>query len=213
MPAANAAEDLIDCEFPDIYRPLIPAALKRAYASADLAYDQLEFMGTPSGKFHRGDLIQLATEFEFYKLIKEGHLPFDPAWEFYARPTGKHLVMRSPGAHITLSQVEYPHMKPRQAVFRDSMSVPNCDYLFPEWNAAVRESVERKHVLLLHGHGRLRFSNLAIPHPQENKLIWYTEDLLALPHEVATTRGGEGPTESPDAEIVDDVIRTIRDRS
>jgi hypothetical protein len=92
--AANPAEDLIDEEFPSIYRPLVPAALKRAYASAEQAYDLLEFLGTPSGRFHRGDLIVLAAEFEFLKLIKESHLPFEPSWEDYASPTGKHLVMR-----------------------------------------------------------------------------------------------------------------------
>src|SRR5690348_14175828 len=128
----NPAQDLIDEEFPEVYRHLVPAALKRAYASADQAYERLDFLGTPSGRFQRGDLIVLAAEFEFIRLIKEGHLPFEPSWDNYASPTGKHLVMRSPGAQITINQVEYPHQKPRWAKFRAQFGVPNAEYLFQE---------------------------------------------------------------------------------
>jgi hypothetical protein len=213
--AVNPAQDLIDEEFPDLYRPLVPAALKRAYASADQAFDRLDFLGTPSGRFQRGDLIVLAAEFEFVRLIKEKHLPFEPSWEDYALPTGKHLVMRSPGAQITINQVEYPHQKPRRAKFRDAFGVPNAEYLFEEWNEARRKDKSRKHIVLLHGYGDLRFSNLAVPHPSENKLMWWTDDLLKLPHEVAedTTRAkGEGPTESPEPELVEEIIKTVRDK-
>lgn len=212
--ASNPAEDLIDEEYPAVYRHLIPAALKRAYASADDAFDRLEFLGTPSAKFQRGDLIVLAAEFEFMRLMREGHLPFDPSWEDYACPTGKHLVMRSPGAEITINQVDYPHKKPRWAKFRDQLDVPNAEYLFEEMNAERAKDDARKHILLLHGHGNLRFANLSVPHPTENRLIWFTDDLLKLPHEVATdTTGarGEGPTESPDAELVDEIIKKVHD--
>lgn len=212
--AHNPAEELIDAEFPQVYRHLIPAALKRAYARAEQAYDRLDFLGTPSGRFHRGDLIVLATEFEFVRLIKEKHLPFDPCWDDYASPTGKHLVMRSPGAQITINQVEYAHQKPRSAVFRTLFDVPNTEYLFADWNEKRKKDEARKHILLLHGHGELRFSNLAIPDPTKNRLIWWTDDLLTLPHEVAeeTTKAkGEGPTESPEAELVEEVIKTVRD--
>lgn len=213
MPAPlNPAEDLVDDEFPVVYRRLVPAALRRAYASADQALDRLDFLGTPSGKFHRGDLIVLAAEFEFSKLITEGQLPFEPSWESYASPTGKHLVMYSPGAKITLNQVQYPHMKPRQAQFRENMDVSNSEYLFPEWNEARREAGDRKHLLLLHGYHQLSFSNIAVPHPSEHRLIWFTEDLLKLPHQVDLPQaGGEGPVESPDAEVVEEIIKKVRD--
>lgn len=164
--------------------------------------------------FHRGDLIVLAAEFEFLRLIKEGHLPFDPSWDDYACPTGKHLVMRSPGAQITINQVEYSHQKPRWAKFRDKFDVPNTQYLFEDWNEHRKKDGERKHILLLHGHGELRFSNLSIPHPILNKLIWWTDDLLKLPHEVAenvTKAKGEGPTQSPEAELVEEVIKSVYD--
>jgi hypothetical protein len=211
--AANRAQDLIDEEFPSIYRPLVPAALKRAYASVDQAIDKMDFLGTPSGKFHRGDLVVLATEFEFLRLVKEGTLPFDPVFEEYASATGKHLVLKSPRANITINQVDYPHKKPRWARFRDEMAVPTADYLFPDWNRAREEDATRKHVLLLHGYGQLRFSNLSVPHPSENRLVWSTEDLMKLPDEAeaAFGSGGEGPTESPDAELIDDIIKTVRD--
>jgi hypothetical protein len=212
--AQNPAAELIDAEFPEVYRPLVPSALKRAYASADQAYERLDFLNTPSGRFHRGDLIVLATELEFERLIKERHLPFEACWDDYASPTGKHLVMRSPGAQITINQVEYPHQKPRLAVFRKLFSVPNTEYLFEEWNEERRKDDSKKHLVLLHGHGQLRFANIAVPHPIENKLIWWTDDLLKLPHEVAqdaTKAKGEGPVESPEPELVEEVIKTVRD--
>jgi len=148
------------------------------------------------------------------KLIKKGQLPYDPSWENYERPTGKHLVMRSPGAQITINQVAYPDKKPRQAVFREKFAVPNTKYLFPEWNEDRRREDTRKHILLLHGYGQLRFSNLSVPHPTENRLIWWTDNLLKIPHEVGadvTGAKGEGPIESPDAELVEEVIKTVRD--
>ena len=212
----NPAEDLVDEEFPAIYRPLVPAALKRAYANADQAIDRFGFLQTPSGRFHRGDLIVLAVECEFARLIREGHLPFEPTWEDYAAPTGKHLVMRSPGAQITISQVEYPHQKPRFALFRKAFAVPNMAYLFSEWNEQRKADESRKHIVLLHGHGTLRFSNLSIPHPTENRMIFWTDNLLGLPHTEDAHRDagkGEGPSESPDAELVDDIIRTVSDVS
>jgi hypothetical protein len=211
--ASNPAQELIDDEFPEIYRPLIPAALKRAYASADQAYDRLDFLNTPSGRFHRGDLIVIAAEAEFMRLMREEHLPFEPSWDDYASPTGKHLVMRSPGAHITINQVDYPHKKPRWAQFREDFGTPNAEYLFEEWNEERRADLSRKHILLLHGYGNLRFSNLAVPHPKMNCLIWWTSDLLKLaPEESGTSPvGGEGPTESPEPELVEEIIKTIRD--
>jgi len=122
--------------------------------------------------------------------------------------------MRSPGAQITINQVEYARQKPRWAMFRKLLDVPNAEYLFEDWNEKRKRDTARKHIPLLHGHGELRFSNLAIPDPTKNALIWWTDDLLKLPHEVAedTTKAkGEGPTQSPEAELVEEIIKTVRD--
>jgi hypothetical protein len=119
--------------------------------------------------------------------------------------------MRSPGATITINQVDKPHIKPRHADFRDQFAVPNSAYLFPEWNEEQRADKSRKHIALLHGHGELRFINLAVPHPTQNQLMWWSDDLLGLPHVATTAPAGEGPTESPDAEIVDEIIKKVRD--
>jgi hypothetical protein len=86
--------------------------------------------------------------------------------------------------------------------------------LFREWNEKRKTDESRKHILLLHGHGTLKFSSLAVPNPKSNGLIWFTDDLLKLPHEVSediTRAKGEGPTESPQAELVDEIIKTVRD--
>jgi len=172
--AHNPAEELLDAEFPQVYRHLIPAALKRAYASADQAYDRLDFLNTPSGRFHRGDLIVLATELEFVKLIKEKHLPFEPYWEDYATPTGKHLVMRSPGAQITINQVEHAHQKPRWAVFRNLFGVPNTEYLFRDWNEEREKDESRKHVWPAPGSADTELGVLMEPEVSHGKAEVYT---------------------------------------
>ena len=209
--AANPAEDLIDSEFPEIYRHLIEPALRRAYAAADMVMDREEFLSTPSAAVQRGDLIMLAAEHQFHKLVRDNFLPFDASWDDHAAPTGKHLVLRSPGALITINQVEFPGKKPRYAAFRDTYAAQNTAYLFEEWNEEVARDDRRGHILLLHGYGSLRFCNLAVPHPTQSRLIWKTPSLLAIDHvdDSATTSGGEGPAESPDAEIDEDVVEHV----
>jgi hypothetical protein len=206
----NHAQQLADEEFPPTIRSLIPSALRRAYGAVDRVMEQHPFLGTPSGRFHRGDLIVLATEWEFECLIEAGSLPFEPSYEHYAAPTGKHLVMRSRRARITINQVHSPNKKPRKAVFRDAFGTPNMEYLWPEWNAEEKDK-KKKHLLILHGYQDLEFANLAVPNPTVNKLIWWSDNLLKVPH-AATVRGEEeGPADSPEPEAIENLIRLVRD--
>src|SRR5438270_14101499 len=105
----NPAEEFVDAQVPQALRHFFPSALRRAYATADQTIERDPYLTTPGGKYQRGDLIMLAASFEFEQLIKSNSLPsFDGAWEFFARPTGKHFVMLSPRARITTNQIEDP---------------------------------------------------------------------------------------------------------
>lgn len=209
--AKNPAQELGDQEFPAKSRTYVPSALKRAYANVDKVMESVEWLQTPSAKFHRGDLIVLATEHEFARLIEKGSIPFDMEWENYASPTGKHLVMRTPRAIITINQVD-AKKKPRRAVFRQNMGLPNCEYLFAEWNEELRQEAGRKHILVLHGYQTLSLAHIAVPNPITSSLMWWSDNLLKLPHEVEATEAvEEGPRESPDPQAIEDIIRAVRD--
>ena len=102
--------------------------------------------------------------------------------------------------------------KPRKAIFRDWMGTPNKDFLFDEWNKEMRERAGLKHTLLIHGYQELKFGCLAVPNPEKNRLIEYTDNLLKIPHPVQQPEAGEeGPRESPDPESMDNIIRLIHD--
>lgn len=214
MPAANPAQELIDEEFPLGLRSLVPPALRRAYSAADQVIETTPFLCTPSGRYQRGDLILKAAEWEFRRLIDAGSLPFEPAWEPYAVPTGKHLVMRTKRARITINQIVAPEKKPRPAKFRDNYGLSNMEYLWPEWNDEARAADDLKHLVLLHGYQELVFAKIALPHPTKRELIESTDNLMHLLHEVPDEQNEpreEGPAESPEPESIDNLLRFIRD--
>lgn len=211
LPGENPAEDFLDEEFPLRFRPLLPSAMRRAYAAAGRVIEKVSFLNTPAGKLHRGDLIALAAEYEIERLAKAGVLPFDPTWEPYARPTGVHLVLRTARAKLTISQVEDGTRKPRDAVFRENYGMANKPYLFDFMNEEMRASEEARHLLLLHGYQALDFVYLAVPHAQNKRHIAQSLNLMLSPHVVASEAPEEGPRDSPDLETIDQLLRTVRD--
>lgn len=213
MPEArNPALELIEEEFPADYQKHVGPALRRAYSAATTVIESTAFLSTPSGRLQRGDLILKATEFEFVRLILAGKLPTCiPAWEDYAIPTGKHLVMRTAKARITISQVPTLNSNPRSAVFRTNFGASNARYLFEEMNKAEEAEDVRRHLVVLHGYQELTHAAIAMPHPTENKLIARTENLLDLGGEDFGHLPPEGPTEPPDLEVIEELVRIVRD--
>lgn len=211
--APNPAEDLANEQFPTSCRQLVPAALRRSYAAADHAREVIPWLRSPSGDYLRGDLIRIAAEAEFERLVRTGRLPFDGRWEPYKRPTGKHFVMFSEKLRITINQVPLAGTMPRHAEFRFDFGMPNTAFLFDEWNTELARNSDRKHLLLLHGYQQLEFANLAMPNVLSKKIAWQSVNLLTIPHEIegAQTTPAEGPTDSPDPEALDDLIRAIHD--
>lgn len=213
MPASNPAEEFVDDEFPSHLRPLIPSALRRAYLNADALIDRTPFLRTPGGRFERGDLIMVAASYELQSLVEKGDLPFDGAWEPFARPTGKHFVLRSRCARITTNQVADPAKRPRRAEFRDNYAEDNMQPLFDYMKQTVdHDSVRLIHIL--HGYQNLNFIHLAYPHPEQNRHIFRSQNLLRLPHEVMPEPDlapPEGPTESPNPEMIDKIDRHLHD--
>ncbi len=217
----NPAEQFTTEEVPQSIWPLIPTTIRRAYLAADATIDGSPYLGTPGGKYQRGDLIMLAASYEFQKLVKNGSLPsFDGTWEFFARPTGKHFVMLTARARITINQVEDPRKKPRLAVFRNNYAELNEVGLFDDWDENLiraREEAakdgERRLLHILHGYQELNFAHLAYPHPERNRHIYRSPNLMRMPHEMPLTDlpPPEGPSESPDPETIENIQRHLRD--
>jgi hypothetical protein len=211
VPGHNPAEEFLDEEFPVTLRHLLPSALRRAYAAASRVVETVRFLGTPAGRHQRGDLIALASEYEVERLVLSGDLPFDCSWEPYARPTGVHLVLRTSRAKLTVSQVEDGAKKPRHAVFRQNYGISNKRYLFDFMNKEMEDARALRHLLLLHGYQRLDFAYLAVPDARRKKHIARSTNLLLLPHVATDETKEEGPTESPEPEAIERLLRVIRD--
>jgi hypothetical protein len=219
---ASPAAQFVDEEWPNRYRPLIPAALRRAYAAADEVIERNAFLRTLGGRYQRGDLIMVAASYEFEQLLVSGSLPFDGGWEWFARPTGRHFVIRTARARITTSQVEDPRKKPRRAIFRANYAELNEKFLFPEFNElrqqqkeeAKRDS-ERRLIHILHGYRTFDFAYLAYPHPEQNYHIHRSINLLHLPRDTDEPDPRfpppEGPSDSPDPEALERIERHLRD--
>ncbi len=211
MEAGNPAQEFVDEEVPASLRHLFPSLLRRAYVVADDIIDRHLQFQTPGGRFQRGDLIMICTAFELEKLVESGDLPFDGRWEDFAKPTGKHYVLRSRRACITTSQVEDPSKKPRNAVHRTNYGEMNDLFLFEEMRVDVAAD-ERRHLLFLHGYQDLNFAHIAYPHPEKNRHIYRTNNLMWMPHEATSDLPPqEGPPRSPDPEAIENVERYLRD--
>jgi hypothetical protein len=220
MPTDNPAEQFADDEVPDSIRPLFPSALRRAYSAADITIERDPYLATPGAKYQRGDLIMLAASYEFQQLVANGSLPnFDGSWQYFARPTGKHFVMLTNRARITLNQVEDPKKKPRHAVFRNNYAELNERGLFDDVDEDIqraREEAERdgerRLLHILHGYQSLDFAHIAYPHPARNKHMYRSPNLMRVPHEIASDLPpAEGPADSPNPEAFENFERHIKD--
>ncbi len=209
----DLAEEFCDDEFPARYRPLIPGALRRAYAAADALIDRTPFLQTPGGRYERGDLVMVAASYELQSLVRSGDLPFEGEWEFFAKPTGKHFVIHTKRAKLTTNQIKDPSKKPRRAEFRENYAEDNATYLFPEF--VPKFDIKGKRLLhILHGYQHLNFIHLAYPHPDENRHLFSSINLLKVPHEMprdADLAPAEGPTETPDPETIENIERHLKD--
>jgi hypothetical protein len=217
--ADNPAEHFTDEEVPPSIRPLIPTAIRRAYLAADATIESAPYLTTPGGRYQRGDLIMLAASYEFQQLVTNGSLPFDGAWEFFAKPTGKHFVMLTKRARITVNQIEDPRKKPRRAVHRNNYAELNQSNLFADFDEDLKRAREeaakdsaRRLLHILHGYQELDFAHLAYPHPDRNRHIYRSPNLMKMPHEMPMDLpAAEGPSESPNPETLENIKRHLRD--
>ncbi len=209
--AANPAEDFLIAEIDPKLYPLFPAALRRAYVTADQVIEAYPFLRTPGGRFQRGDLIACAAEYELQRLIETGQLQFEYSWEDYAKPTGKHLVIHTSRGRLTVSQVQEPNKGPRYAEFRDDYQLTNMPYMFEEMNRELTERRAKKHILLVHGYRELTFAHFMLPHRMKDQPIFRTVNLANVPHVVSAPTSPEGPSESPDPETLEHLVKLLHD--
>lgn len=211
MPEPSHAEQFLSAEIDPALYPLFPAALRRAYANADHVIETHSFLATPGGKFQRGDLIACAAEYEVQRLIETGRLNLDFTWEDYAKPTGKHLVVHTRRGRLTISQVPDVAIPPRQAEFRTIYQVTNAPSLFEYMDKEIEDEAQKKHILLVHGYKLLSFAHFTLPHRMKDVPIFQTGNLLNLPSLQFEATPAEGPSESPDPEAAEHLIRLVHD--
>jgi hypothetical protein len=176
--ASVLAKEFIDEQIAGTYRDMLPAALRTAYAGVKALADKTDFLKIPTAEFARGHLIAWGAEFEVFRLIRDGHWPFDCEWVQYTKPTGYYLRIDTGEAFVTVSQLADVREGPRFAKFRRNAGLGNYPLLpFDEF---AREAAEhdRKHLVIGHGYQQLDFVIIGAPKPKSKFWIDRTENLL-----------------------------------
>jgi hypothetical protein len=198
--------EFVESEFSTKYQAYIPDALKRAYLGADALMRDTSFLNTQGGENARGHIIQCAVDHQLIRLIETGVWPFDFAWDFYTKPTGKHLKILPKSTVITVSRLQHDKQFPRKAGFRNNQRLnndPQQGTLFAD--AAEDRALEikgRPHLILGHGYHEPTFAHIYIPHSHQSRWNWSTENLINLPSVVTSDLPPvERPKTSGDPEI------------
>lgn len=183
-------QSFVNEEFPQPLQALLPAALKRAYEQASEVMKDVSFLGTEGAQRERGNLIQHSVDYQLILLIESGKLPFDFAWDFHARPTGKHLKILPKNTVITVSQLQQAEQFPRRAVFRNNQRLNNRDPQTVLFENDVQDSLDdtrgRPHLVLGHGYHDLNFACIYVPHSHQKHWNWRTPNLMHQPYSVTS---------------------------
>ncbi len=178
------------------HRSLIPTTLKSAYAAVEVLVKQEPILQVVSAGQNRGRLVSFAADLGFERLIKTQQWPFEYRWREFAKPTGRYLEIRLSHSVLSISQVSNPNKQPRNVVFRENKRLNNEPFFDLEEFRDECEIRGLPHFLLVHGHQDLRFAHLGVPHALHHRdWIYFTKNLMLMPHEV--------PAEAPPVEITE----------
>lgn len=195
-------EHFADDQFPKSLRPLIPTTLRTAYSAANHLADSDPILQIESAEDNRGRLISWATDLAFVRLIETGQLPYDYTWKSFSSPTGRFLEIRLSHSVATISQISDPKRQPRSVRFRDNRKLNNQTIFDFGEERDTHAVAGLPHFLITHGHKELKFSHLAIPHPENDvDYSWKSENLMLLPHAVPTTGPEEEDTDTDFEEL------------
>lgn len=197
----NQAEAFLQDQVPLALRPLIPATLKTAYATAAAAIKAEAILQVASAEDNRGRIVQWAVDLAFERLVKSGQWPFDYRWRYFTQPTGRYLEIRPSHSALTISQVANPKKQPRDVRFRANKRLAGQGWLHGLPNPKDESAPGGEpHILLIHGHQGLNFAHLGMPNEDHRKGYQFrTNNLLLMPHAVEEP---EHPLEDTDVEAV-----------
>jgi hypothetical protein len=199
MPNQSASEFLIS-QIPVKHQVLLSPAVRTAYAAARILMEASPVYQMPSAQDNRGRFVSWCVEFAIMALIRSGKWPADFEWQEYGlidsstglvrKGTGHYLVVKLPGAQLTINQVDDPRKQPRDVKFRQNARLANQP-LLDGWEIAEDPEQGLPVIHLNHGHRELNFLHLGMPNPEHKRgYAFRSDNLLLLPHEVAsdTTR-------------------------
>ena len=186
MDTVSAAEFLRD-QLPPLAQALIPSTLKSAYGAVELLAEQEPILNVPSAVDNRGRIISWATDLAFEKLLQSKQWDFDYRWRDFAPPTGRYLEVRLSHSVLSLSQVANPNKQPRNVTFRENGRLNNEPFFDLDEFRDEREVSGLPHFILVHGHQRLSFAHVGVPHSEFRRdWIFRTPNLLTMPHAVVS---------------------------
>lgn len=199
----NEAEKFIEDEMPAVHRAALPKALKTAYDAVDLTISETPYLKTPSARMTaRGNLLPYAVDYALQGLIDSGKWPFAYEYDFFARPTGKHLKILTANAVVTVSQLQAEDLKPRKATFRDNYCFENQGLFAFEKDALAKfiDAKRKKHLILGHGYQDLTFIQIGLPRPDGDGYLARTGNILQSIHDASADL-------APVEEVTEEVIQ------
>lgn len=163
------AREFIDEQVAIPLQNMLPGAVRAAYDAVARLVKFETFLGIESAIFGRGHLLAWAVDYELFKLIRDGHWPFDCEWRPFHRPTGMYLRIDTGEAFVTISQLQEMGEGPRMAKFRSNASLSNAPFL--PYDEFTREAADadRGHLVVGHGYQQLNFIIIGAPHPERPK--------------------------------------------
>jgi hypothetical protein len=201
MDTVSAEQFLLD-QISMRHRALIPTTLKTAYAAVDLLVAQEPILQVVSAGQNKGRLVSFATDLGFERLIKTGN---------FAKPTGRYLEIQFSHSVLSISLVKDPTRQPRNVVFRANARLNNEPFFDLEEFQDECEVHGLPHFLLVHGHQKLRFAHLGMPHPEHNHdWLFRTANLMNIPHEAPVETPPMENTEFDDAMTLKEEIEKWR---
>jgi hypothetical protein len=183
------AREFIDEQVSLAHQDMIPTTLRTAYTQVKALADKTDFLKTPTSTGARGHLIAWAAEYEIFRLIRDGHWPFDCEWVHYEKPTGLYLRIDTGGAFLTVNQLADMREVPRFAKHRYNAGLANAPLLPFDEFAREAEENDRKHLVIGHGYQDLRFAVIGAPKPRSSTWIDRTDNLT-----LRSPPAGEVPT-------------------
>jgi len=206
----------IEEEVSAIQRTVFPQALSSAYAAVDDLVRETPFLQCPPVKIAGGHLVAWAVDFAVSQLIESGQWQVEGyEWAWFNKPTGKYLRVFTKRAVLSVSQLPDTSKQPRHAEFRSNSKFDEQIPLFLLPGEKELSTMDRQHLLLVHGYHKLEFIHFVMPNP-EKKPAWLGASpnvLMEIHIAGPNLTPAEGPERSatPTIKIKEELKKQIHD--